>query len=83
MNKILLGCVADDFTGACIETRYRGRSYCWITVVWLREAAYGLSFPIMPAWASRMAKSTATIKNMTIKIRSVVPDMAISLVVCA
>jgi hypothetical protein len=37
----------------------------------------------MPAWASRMAKSTATIKNMAIKIRSVVPDMAIPLVVCA
>ncbi len=37
----------------------------------------------MPAWASRMAKSTATIKNMTIKIRSVVPDMAIPLVVRA
>jgi hypothetical protein len=52
-------------------------------MVWLREPAYGLSFPIMPAWASRIAKSTATIKNMTIKIRSVVPDMAIPLVVCA
>ena len=31
----------------------------------------------MPAWASRMAKSTATIKSMAIKIRSVVADMAI------
>lgn len=37
----------------------------------------------MPAWASRVAKNTATIKNMTIKIRSVVVDMAIPLVVCA
>jgi len=30
VNKTLLGCIADDFTGARIETRYRGRSYCWI-----------------------------------------------------
>jgi len=30
MNKILLGCVVDGFTGACIETRYHSCSYCWI-----------------------------------------------------
>src|SRR6266545_3297144 len=47
-------------------------------VVAPRTGAYGLSFSNTPAWASRVAKSTATIKNMAIKIRSVVVDMAIS-----
>jgi hypothetical protein len=37
----------------------------------------------MPAWPSRVAKSTATIKNRAIKIRSVVVDMATPLLVCA